>query len=186
MNNLMLSALLLAIPLLCPRLAWPEIVTLAKIDSFLSDNCSKKQTIPLADQPKNDEKESLNCEPSEEYYYGFNRPIDYAKARKCAVIEMENGDGLVLGGSSILMMIYANGNGVKPNLDIAISLACELEGAPAEKYYRLLHLKQLQRAATSAEKKPFDICDDVTSKNMIDLCIEMENYHPKKVIGHSS
>lgn len=179
MNNLILSALLLAITLFCPKLAWPEILTSAKIDSFISKSCSKKQTIPFADQPNNNEKESLNCEPSEDYYYGLNRPIDYIKARKCAFIEMENGDGLVLGGSAILMMIYANGNGVKPNLDIALSLACGLEATPAETYYRLRHLKQLQKAVASVEKSPFDICDDVTSRNMADRCMEIKKYHTR-------
>ena len=90
------------------------------------------------------------------------------KARACAYVELAEGDGEVFGRSRVLMMIYATGIGGTQNLNLAIHLACETEGAPAEMEGRVAHLERLKGAKGSKVK--FDLCDDVTSGYMSGHC----------------
>ncbi len=144
---------------------------------------SKSQDCPpvkIADFPKNDlpstsDLAHIKQEKSYKYYYGVGVPVDYIKARKLAFLEMEkegNKDG-DFEGSSILMMLYANGLGVKRNLDICIRLACaNVGGADAEIEQRVQHLKDI-RAGTSKER--FDLCDDITSGYMEGMCQSVQS-----------
>ncbi len=94
-----------------------------------------------------------------ELYYGFSRDPDYIKAYQCAQFHHEYG---------ILAMLYANGKGVKLNLDIATHYACKFGGATAEIEARVKHLEALKRAGE--QKGEFDICDDITSGYMMGWC----------------
>lgn len=99
---------------------------------------------------------------SAKYYYGIGIPVDYLQARYAAFVELAQGDDFVIGGSRILEMIYANGYGVKRNLDLALRIE---EGekedvAPAEWEGRLEHLRKMMGEASP---KAFDYCDDITS-----------------------
>jgi uncharacterized protein YecT (DUF1311 family) len=77
-----------------------------------------------------------------------------------------------LEGSSILLMLYANGFGVQRNLDISIRLACaNVSGASAEVEGRLQHLKDMQ---SGINKEVFDICDDATSGYMSGFCSSVQ------------
>ncbi len=132
---------------------------------------------PLTDLP--DEKAIKATQPcfSDEDYYGMKGKIDYARARICAYHEERTLEGKALGGDGVLAMLYANGYGVQKNLDLAIKFACAMGGAPAEVEGRLKHLVKLK---TIPEKKPFDVCDDITSGFMQGACkgrnAELEKY----------
>lgn len=125
--------------------------------------------IPRSDYPNKFEEQKLADCSSTNAYYGIGESVDYIKARKCALIENEqDGDGgLLFNGPYILMMIYANGYGVKQNTDLAIKMACNTDdsyGAPAERAYRFNHLSSLKKG------QRFDYCDDITSGDMMGRC----------------
>lgn len=83
---------------------------------------------------------------------------DFAAARQCAYRERDSG---------VLMMLYANGEGVARNIPLAKRFACEYDGAPAEVSGRLEHLDAI---ASGKDRKPIDICDDITSGMMMGFC----------------
>jgi uncharacterized protein YecT (DUF1311 family) len=115
---------------------------------------------PAADRPNAAQAQALKGCDSEKLYYGIGIPADPVKARQCAFLEADKGDESVFGGRTMLMMVYANGKGAARNLDVAIHLACGIEGAPAESHGRVTHLAALRRKAGSGG---FDYCDDITS-----------------------
>ena len=115
---------------------------------------------PAADRPTPAQSRALKDCSSEALYYGQGMKPDYAKARLCAFVEDDAAKGEVFGGSTILMQLYANGLGVKRDLDLATAYACSIEGAPAERSGRVDHLAAL-KAHPSAKR--FDYCDDITS-----------------------
>lgn len=136
-----------------------------------SQDCQKVKIsdFPKKDIPSNDYK-SISQEKSYKYYYGIGVPIDYVKARKLAFNEMKKHTDKedIFEGSTILMMLYANGYGVERNLDISIRLACaNVEGAHAEISGRVEHLKEIKSAGSNER---FDICDDITSGFMMGYC----------------
>lgn len=127
-----------------------------------------KLEISAADQPDAAARERLGgCDSESLYYADGNRP-NYVDARLCAYLERDKGDELVFGGSAVLMMLYANGQGVTRNLELAKRFACEVQGAPAELDGRLQHLAEM--AKSGANNEIFDVCDDVTSGYMMGFC----------------
>ena len=118
--------------------------------------------IPRVDRPNPAQSTALKACNAESLYYGFEKAPDYVKARHCAILELETAQKAdnFFSGPAILMQIYANGQGVARNLDLATALACSIESAPAENDGRVLHLQALK---SKSETKPFDICDDITS-----------------------
>lgn len=110
---------------------------------------------------------------SERYYYGIGVSVDYDAARRAAALEASaNRHGLVFGDITILMMLYANGFGVARDLDVAIALACEVGGAPAELELRINHLRSLRSGG--GRDLPFDVCDDITSGYMEGWCLSRD------------
>jgi len=130
----------------------------------------KISDFPAKDRPSVSAREQLKGKQSYKYYYGVGVAVDYVKARLIAFIEMEtkgNNEG-EFEGSSILMMLYANGYGVKRNLDLSIRLACaNVGGAGAEVEGRVQHLKDMK---SGGSEEAFDICDDITSGLMEGMC----------------
>jgi Lysozyme inhibitor LprI len=122
---------------------------------------------PDADRPTTAQRALLKPGDSVRYFYGIGVPVDYVKARHAAYLEIDAHDSALIGGEQVLMMLYANGFGVPRNLPLAMSLACFLEGAPAEMRGRIDHLEAL---ASGPGKRPFDLCDDVTSGMMEGVC----------------
>ena len=111
-------------------------------------------------------------------YSGIGTKVDYAAARRCAWSErlaiqdgQEPTDGAasVFGGSAMLSVLFANGQGVSRNYPLAIRFACEAGGAPAEIGMRVRHLESLQ-ANLSSNTPDFDFCDDITSGYMEGFC----------------
>jgi hypothetical protein len=126
-----------------------------------------KPAYPAADRPSDEEARTLGAEcDSEALYYGIGRAADPVAARQCAFIELRR-DELVLGGSAMLMTLYANGTGVAKNLDLGIAIACELDAAPAERVARVDHLLAMKAGKDGGV---FDTCDDITSGYMAGHC----------------
>lgn len=108
-------------------------------------------------------------------YLGVGRRRDYAAARKCAWEErLAIQAGLeprytvdsVLGGSAMLTVLYANGQGVERDKALALRFACEAGGAPAEIALRLRDLDSLK----PTDPSHFGFCDDITSGFMEGFC----------------
>ena len=53
----------------------------------------------------------------------------------------------------MLMIIYANGVGAERNLDLATTLACPLDGAPAEEDCRVKRLDTLKAIAIRLQNR---------------------------------
>jgi uncharacterized protein YecT (DUF1311 family) len=119
------------------------------------------------EDPNVTKNELKDCS-SYDLYYGIRNKQDFEAAKNCAYYEFSHGDDLVFGGSSVLMMIYANGNGAKKNIDLALKYACHLEGAPAEMEGRIRHLEEIRN-----KKARFDLCDDITSGFMQGHCTQV-------------
>ncbi len=158
-----------------------------------SQNCEK---VRLADFPPSDLPSKFDTSGAEQekwknwgaykFYYGIGVPVDYVKARHLAFFEMalnrEEDDPFA--GASILMMLYANGFGVKRDLNLSIRLACANVGfAEAEIEGRVEHLKKL---SSGEFKEVFDLCDDITSGYMMGFCAgvhsEMDSIRRQKTI----
>jgi uncharacterized protein YecT (DUF1311 family) len=110
-------------------------------------------------------------------YSGLGRKVDYEAARKCAWRERlaQNAEleprytvGSVFGGSAMLTVLYANGEGVERNLPLAERFACEAGGAQAEIAIRLKDLAS--RVTPQTKGARFDFCDDITSGFMEGFC----------------
>lgn len=115
-----------------------------------------------------------DCDTQSLYYGvdGHGRGRDFIAARHCAYQSPSDGDSLLqegsmFGGSGVLMMLYANGEGVARNIPLAKRFACEYGGAPAEIEGRLHHLDEI---AGGSDKEAIDICDDITSGMMMGFC----------------
>ncbi len=131
---------------------------------------------PAADLPDARARAALKGCDSINAYYGIGQPRDVVKARHCAMLESGAEDEPPLGGAAMLMTIYANGSGVKRDLDLAAHYAC-VRGpdgaAPAETSGRLSHLAEMKTQGTKA--KPFDACDDATSGYLGGFCAERQD-----------
>ncbi|HEX8655722.1 MAG TPA: lysozyme inhibitor LprI family protein [Allosphingosinicella sp.] len=116
---------------------------------------------PPADRPAPAQARSLAGCSSEALYYGIGRPADPEQARLCAFTEAAEGADHPFAGRAMLMTIYANGVGARRDLEVAIHLACGLDGAPAESHGRVSHLAELRAQGWSGSD--FHYCDDITS-----------------------
>jgi hypothetical protein len=98
-------------------------------------------------------------------YYGLGLKPDYAAALRCGWsqrVHPQHTVGNMFYGPGVLTMLYANGQGVPRNYDLAIRFACENEwAADAENEYRIGHLERLRDS--QSQSGTFDLCDDITS-----------------------
>lgn len=120
--------------------------------------------IPEGDLPSDGERASLRGCDAEALYYGIGTSVDFERARRCA---------FSTGSPEILLMIYANGQGVPPRLELALRFACQLESAPAELEARVGRLWQA-RSGGPQWPHPFDVCDDATSGSASSYCAAHE------------
>ncbi|MGN6153792.1 MAG: lysozyme inhibitor LprI family protein [Lysobacteraceae bacterium] len=118
------------------------------------------------------------CDTQALYYGedGKGLKADPVAARQCAYRERGTGKAIQeqannFGGSGVLMMLYANGRGVKRNIPLAKRFACEYGGAPFEVEARLAHLDAI---AGGKDRDPIDLCDDITSGLMMGVCAGRE------------
>jgi hypothetical protein len=126
----------------------------------------KGQEPPVPDRPDAKTARSLEGCDSEALYYGIGVAADPVRARQCAFVEAQRDDSGILSGRTMLMTIYANGRGARRNLDVAIHLACGIEGAPMESHGRITHLAGMK--ARPAED--FHFCNDITSGLAMGYC----------------
>jgi len=148
-------------------------------DNAISPRCREylKTPLPAEAAMVTAPKAWPDCD-SYKLYTGIGNPMDFVAARKCAWSErLASQAGLeprstvasVFGGAPVLTVLYANGEGVDKNLPLALRLACEAGGAPAEVSTRLDHIESLAtRIAIGDEKLNF--CDDITSGFMEGFC----------------
>lgn len=128
------------------------------------------RTPPAADRPDSQARAALaNCD-AEALYYGIGVARDPARARQCAFTQAPTDQMLEpFAGRAMLMTIYANGEGAGRNLDLAIRLACTLEGAePAEYDRRVIHLANLRER--NWRGRNFSYCDDIEPGLATGLC----------------
>lgn len=161
----------LVAPLLLLSLALPAR---AGDDWPYQAECRRWASVPV---PAQDTGSAKDCSTTDLYYgdNGKGRGRDYAAARHCAYAAraeaLRHPDqppyGEAFDGSGVLMMLYANGQGVARNIPLAKRFACEYEGAPAEVAGRLEHLDAI---ASGRDRKPMDLCDDITSGMMGGFC----------------
>jgi len=168
------SKLFVLVTLSCSFL-FPAAPSVAFGQSSVTDPGAKRMCdavkdvqFPAKDQPTADDKNSLKNCSSQDLYFGFDRPPDYVKARKCAYLEMEQGkDPLDLTGRAILMMVYANGKGVDRDLDIAVKFACGMDGGPADVAGNIYELNRMKKYPPTAR---FDVCDHSSARHLYESC----------------
>ncbi|RYF95121.1 MAG: DUF1311 domain-containing protein [Caulobacteraceae bacterium] len=133
-------------------------------------DCAKYRKVepPAADRPTAGQLAALKTCDSSDAYYGITGEGDAVKARHCAYAEMARGENDGPAGAGVLMMLYANGRGVKPNLAYAIRMACTVGGAPFEVSGRISALEGRMKGEEA--DSAFDYCDDVTSGYGLSQC----------------
>ncbi|HBF50080.1 MAG TPA: DUF1311 domain-containing protein [Massilia sp.] len=127
-----------------------------------------KLAYPAVDRPSAAQQAALASCDAPALYYGIRQPRDFVKARHCAFTP-DKDDDVFSKKAGVLMMLYANGQGVQRNLQLAKKAACSAGGAPAELSGRLAHLAELAPGKSEAGK-PIDFCDDITSGMMMGYC----------------
>ena len=126
---------------------------------------------PAADMPSAADRKRLAQCNSDDLYYGMNGAalIDVHEARLCAFVEFAKDDDdarMPFSGAGILMMIYANGIGVKRNPALAKRFACELHWK-AEASDRLLDgIDDVEHTGKLSEA-----CDASPGWPLLDFCI---------------
>ncbi|MFL6675644.1 MAG: lysozyme inhibitor LprI family protein [Massilia sp.] len=159
---LVLAGCLLAGPALAAVL-YPNLPNgakyLAKADWY--QQCMRVRSLgaPAKDRPR--DGDLSRCDAAELYYDTQHLEAADAgawkKVRNCA---------FRTNNTAVLMMLYANGEGVYPNLNLATKYACSVDSTPDEMKARVAHLRR--KAAGSGES--FDLCDDISSASMQGQC----------------
>jgi hypothetical protein len=124
----------------------------------------KTATAPPGDRPTRAQAAALKDCDSVDLYYGLDGAPDRIKARQCAFVQLDAKpdyleDGVA--GAGVLAMIYANGYGVRRNLDFAIHMACIDAFSAFELDTRVKALDARRRGQGPVE--PYDYCDDASS-----------------------
>lgn len=136
----------------------------------------KDVTPPTSDIPAKKITDSLAKCDAEDLYYsaiGETHPnsAEWGRVRACAFATKDN---------AVLMMLYANGLGVKKNMDLSLKYACRVDSAPAEMEGRVAHLQDIKQAGSGKSKKLFDLCDDITSGYMMGYCAHLGEQQEQK------
>lgn len=130
---------------------------------------ARKWPMPEEDMPSPQTIQQLKDCDANGWYYGIGSAIDYEKARACAYkVLAENPYGYE---SGVLMMVYANGYGVKRNYDLAIKFSCAFSGSEPEIEGRFGHIAKMRKMPNP---EPLDICDYVTSGSMMGYCASIQ------------
>jgi len=154
---------ILLIPTLILALHAPLLAQLEYADAADKARCEKYLETPLPEEATAlaSPKAWPKCN-SPKLYWGIGVSGNYAAARRCAWAERSAEQaGLeprytvasMLGGSAMLMVLYANGEGIKRDLRLAMRFACETGHVDM-----LDDIAALETAPTSNGKK-FEYCD---------------------------
>lgn len=102
---------------------------------------------PEADRPTEEEVEKLrrrNCY-SQLALHGIDQPLDVVRARQCAYAEISGrSEPDAVGGTEVLLTIYANGLGVPQNLELALAIACAHSATPELRAFRVRRLEAMR------------------------------------------
>lgn len=163
--------------LLFSLLAFPIFVLAqTKINDPMSQRLcaeAKNTQLPAEDRPTPEEIKALaNC-VSEDLYFGFGHPADPVEARKCAYAEMERGETRTFSGRTILTMAYANGKGANRNFDVAIKLACELNGAADDLAGTIRQLARYRDSHWTGNS--FSVCNHSAARFMYEQCAILDD-----------
>ncbi|HJV02609.1 MAG TPA: hypothetical protein VJ752_18895 [Burkholderiaceae bacterium] len=124
---------------------------------------------PAADQSN---EHTHDCNATDLYYDASNstahQSADWRPARQCAFATHDYG---------VLMMLYANGEGVTRNRRLATKYACSLDSAIAEMEGRVLRLSAPSGKRASEH---VDLCDDITSGYMQGVCAAIQERQQEK------
>jgi uncharacterized protein YecT (DUF1311 family) len=159
--------------------AAPVFAQLSDADAATQAACREYLAVPLPPEAAQVPVPKVwpDCN-SYKFYSGIGTKVDYTAARSCAWSErLATEAGLeprftvasVFGGSAMLSVLYANGEGVKRNIPLALRFACEQGWAPAEFEARIRHLESLQKRPAGTAPR-FSFCDDITSGFMGGFC----------------
>ena len=140
--------------------------------------CEKAKTAQI-EQPNLQESlpasKLAGCD-ERELYYGISAKPDYAAALQCGWYERAHPKPNVANmfyGSGVLTMLYANGQAVPRNYDLALRFACEQNWASeAEMEMRIGHLEAMRDGPV--DRPRFDLCDDITSGLSMGACTSIE------------
>jgi uncharacterized protein YecT (DUF1311 family) len=174
MLNIAPAALLLLLAVASPVAAQLDIA-----DEATKARCSQalKEPLPAEAAAAPAPQQFPECN-SYKLYEGIGTAVDFTAARRCAWserqatlagLEPRYTNASVFGGSAMLTVLYANGEGVAKNIPLAMRFACEAEGAPAEIGGRLQDL-QSRIDSPKASHGKFDFCDATTSGFMMGFC----------------
>lgn len=127
--------------------------------------------IPAADRPDAQDAATLKGCNSEALYYGEGVATDFVKARQCAILEDQRGDDDdTFSGKTILLQVYANGQGTARNIPLATAIACSIQAPIGGNNELVLGLQKL------AEKPVhFDICDNIMVTYDIGTCVARDS-----------
>jgi uncharacterized protein YecT (DUF1311 family) len=153
--------------LLCGQARDTEAQIEAKCDKYLQTPLPAEAALIVAP------KTWPECD-SPKLYSGIGVKVDYAAARKCAWAErlaiqaeiepVDFAPADVLGGSSMLAVLYANGEGVEQNIPLAGRFACEAGIGNGLREIEALPLKP------GGIKKKFASCDAEETTIGINAC----------------
>lgn len=131
----------------CALIAGRSIDGNRPLPDFIAKKCQSVGTvrIPIEDRVNEEEKKSLTSCDAEVLYYGNQLEINQKKTLQCAIATKDYG---------VLMMIYANGYGVKKNMDLALHFACKVD----REYFSISELvNELILMAKKNTKKTIDL-----------------------------
>jgi uncharacterized protein YecT (DUF1311 family) len=164
----LLAALLLAASVpLAAQLAKPNDETRATCEQYLQTPLPAEASLSTAP------KSWPECD-SPKLYSGIDVKADKVAARKCAwterlaiqaSLEPRFTVASVLGGSAMLSVLYANGEGVDRNLPLALRFLCEAYPTPTA-----VQDLETRRNEPKAASGAFDLCDDARDTFMIGFC----------------
>lgn len=112
----------------------------------------------------------------QDLYYGMRQEPNYPAALQCGWYERihpKSNEANMFYGPGVLSMLYANGQAVPRNYDLAIRFACEQDWvSPAEMELRIGHLEAMRDGR--ADRARFDLCDDITSGLSMGACTSIQ------------
>lgn len=115
-----------------------------------------------------------SCDESALYYGFYGRP-DYSAALQCGWYQYnhpQDREANMFYGPGVLTMLYANGQGVSRNYELAIRFSCENQWASdGEHGLRLGHIDYLRERSPAGGK--LDLCDDITSGLNMGACTKI-------------
>jgi hypothetical protein len=143
--------------------------------------CTSVKDVPLPKLPtlqKQRLRSKNACSEAKNMYYDLlaergnaAKSADWLKVHACAVAEQDH---------YVLMMVYANGYGVKPNLSVALKYACTTTWSASELAGRVQFFAEAISNGSN-QTAGFDMCDHARSGMMDGVCASHEERQQGRV-----